>query len=354
MRLLLVVGPYRLQELGRIDHANLLLRALKRSSHQIEALLAPENDPIVNSAHDRYGVRVIPLPPELAQPRSKIQAALMNAHVCQRLSNWLDILNQFTFDLGICFYGHWLPVELLNLPKHGFLNFHPAPLPELRGMEPDTFAILDGRTHTHGTVHIMSEQYDDGPIVKITRPLQLTACSTPLWVFRSLSHLGISAIRQAIDDIETGQVQYLAQNHQQATYATRQRARQESFLNFASDDVNMVNRRYRAFLGQNIGICLKANIDQCIYEVLDLEIWKGIFPGQIGKILGYYAGDGLFANAPIVKIVDGLVVLRIGRTFSSDDLEKDTSNNIHEITFSCKRERLTSLHSIKSSLLQNL
>jgi methionyl-tRNA formyltransferase len=58
-----------------------------------------------------------------------------------------------------------LPSALLGLPRHGFLNVHPALLPALRGPEPLFWALRAGDERIGATVHIMDAGLDTGDIV---------------------------------------------------------------------------------------------------------------------------------------------------------------------------------------------
>lgn len=70
-----------------------------------------------------------------------------------------------------------VPTAALDRPRHGFLNFHFAPLPGYRGAEP-VFWLLRGRVR-HGavTVHRMTAEVDRGPII-LERPVPIAEGDT--------------------------------------------------------------------------------------------------------------------------------------------------------------------------------
>lgn len=71
------------------------------------------------------------------------------------------------FDLDYIFgihYPYLIKQELLELPRHGFLNLHPAYLPFNRGWHTPSWAILEG-TPTGATLHVMSKDLDRGDII---------------------------------------------------------------------------------------------------------------------------------------------------------------------------------------------
>jgi methionyl-tRNA formyltransferase len=57
-----------------------------------------------------------------------------------------------------------IPPALLAVPRLGFLNLHPSPLPELRGPEPLFWAFQQGRERSAMTLHWMDAGLDTGPL----------------------------------------------------------------------------------------------------------------------------------------------------------------------------------------------
>jgi len=57
-----------------------------------------------------------------------------------------------------------IPPQMLEIPRHGVLNLHPAYLPYNRGWHTPSWALLDG-TPFGATLHFMNEQMDCGDIV---------------------------------------------------------------------------------------------------------------------------------------------------------------------------------------------
>jgi methionyl-tRNA formyltransferase len=58
---------------------------------------------------------------------------------------------------------------LLSTPKKGFVNYHPAPLPQYGGPTELEEAIKNNEIHWGVTVHYMDKNYDTGPIIKVKR-----------------------------------------------------------------------------------------------------------------------------------------------------------------------------------------
>jgi methionyl-tRNA formyltransferase len=58
---------------------------------------------------------------------------------------------------------------LLSLGRVGCLNFHPAPLPDYRGVGGYNVAILEGLTSWGVSCHFVDERFDTGDVVEVER-----------------------------------------------------------------------------------------------------------------------------------------------------------------------------------------
>ncbi len=310
MRVLLYVGPLRPRM--KPDQARRLIDRIRKSRHRIVGVILCADDPLMGAVR-RLGVPVMVLPGELTLPCRVIRERMRTDKAVRRtVEQWVDRLKPLKPDVGVVFFGHWLPPILYRLPPKGFLNYHPAPLPDLRGMEPDTMAVLQGRRTMRGTVHQVTEAYDDGPIFAYTRRMRLTRYTTPREIFETLTAYGVDTIVRVLDRMERGTAAAVPQKEHHEQDATRKQARKESVIRLTEDDVEAVQRRRRAFLGQDIGIRLKAEYNGALHVIEDVETYAGAFPGLPGQYLGAYKGSGPFRDGPIVRLQDGVAVLRPG------------------------------------------
>jgi methionyl-tRNA formyltransferase len=58
---------------------------------------------------------------------------------------------------------------LISLGRIGCLNFHPAPLPEMRGLGGLNVAILEGHEQWGVSCHFVDERFDTGDLVEVER-----------------------------------------------------------------------------------------------------------------------------------------------------------------------------------------
>lgn len=70
------------------------------------------------------------------------------------------------YDLGISYlYEHKVPADHWDK----WVNFHPAPLPEFGGRNLAYHAIMNDAKQFGATLHYMSEQFDEGPLIEVQR-----------------------------------------------------------------------------------------------------------------------------------------------------------------------------------------
>jgi methionyl-tRNA formyltransferase len=330
------------------DFAHKLLDGIIAGGHRIVGAIVSQKDPISRRLR-RLGVPILGLPQSIDQPLARIKALLREnrAERC-RLAAWMDRIASLEPDIGVIFYGSWLPPALFSIPRHGFLNFHPAPLPELRGVEPDTFAILEGRSEVWGTVHLVSEGYDEGPIVERTAKMRLTRYTTPVVVWHKLTDLGITALIRTLHKTHRGTVSQEQQDHRQATDASRDRARMESVIRWKTDGLEMIHRRLLAYSGQDIRIRLKAPVGGNLYCIRDLELHRGDYPGRPGDVLGDYSGTGRFHGQPMVRARGGVAVLELGKAIR--DGARDPHEPLARVIPPRRRKKSTAARIVRRSL----
>jgi methionyl-tRNA formyltransferase len=100
-------------------------------------------------------------------------------------------------------YGRILPSNLLEIPKHGFLNLHFSLLPAYRGAAPVQRSILNGDVVTGITIFKIDENLDTGPIY-IQKEWNISKNTTCEQVLDELSIIGSKAFEDVLQMIEEG------------------------------------------------------------------------------------------------------------------------------------------------------
>jgi len=132
-----------------------------------------------------------------------------------------DFLKKLKPDLCIVVaYGQIIPINLLEIPKYGFLNIHASLLPKLRGAAPIQRSIINLDNETGISLMKLNENLDEGPIcsqykLKITKKMNSEELS------ESLANLASQKIIDDLDNIYEGNIKFVDQDHSKATYANK-------------------------------------------------------------------------------------------------------------------------------------
>lgn len=102
--------------------------------------------------------------------------------------------------LGIHF-PYIVPKAVLDVPRHGMLNLHPAFLPFNRGWHTPSWAIFDG-TPYGATLHFMDEGVDTGDIVH-QRQIEVSPSDTADSLYQRVLRLEVEVFREAWPSLAT-------------------------------------------------------------------------------------------------------------------------------------------------------
>jgi methionyl-tRNA formyltransferase len=127
------------------------LELLVERGAEVVAVVAAEPDPWARApqrldlAARRHGLALVPEAELYAAP-----------------SQGVDLVVSFLYPLLI-------REPVLSLGRIGCLNFHPAPLPDFRGVGGYNVAILEGRREWGVSCHFVDERFDTGDLVEVER-----------------------------------------------------------------------------------------------------------------------------------------------------------------------------------------
>lgn len=105
---------------------------------------------------------------------------------------------QVDYFIGIHF-PYIISSEVLNIPKIGFLNLHPAYLPYNKGWHTPSWAILDG-TPYGATLHFMSEILDEGDIIH-QKKIEVKPNDTANSLYKKVLTLEEEVFEESFDDL---------------------------------------------------------------------------------------------------------------------------------------------------------
>ncbi|MDD4995496.1 MAG: methionyl-tRNA formyltransferase [Patescibacteria group bacterium] len=190
------------------------------------------------------GRHAIPLPPAV-----KLRASRHDIPVFQpeKFNNPTTIrqIELLEPDIILVFaYSHFLPKEVLAIPKFGCVNIHPSLLPRWRGPSPVAFAILNGDKETGVTFMLMNERMDQGPVILRFRAPIAPADNREDLTAR-LSVLAAERLPSVLIDWTEGKIKAQPQEENNATYS-KLLSRPDGRIDWKKTAVE-IERQIRAF-----------------------------------------------------------------------------------------------------------
>jgi methionyl-tRNA formyltransferase len=133
-----------------------------------------------------------------------------------------DAIEQFKAlkpDLGVlAFATQIVPIEILNCPEKGTIQYHPSLLPLHRGPSSINWPIAMGKTETGLSIFWPDEGLDTGPLL-----LQKTVTISPddtlgVVYFQNLFPMGVDAMVEAVELVRQDRAPKAPQDERKATY----------------------------------------------------------------------------------------------------------------------------------------
>lgn len=146
--------------------------------------------------------------------------------------------------LVVVAYGMILPVSVLEQPRLGCINVHMSLLPHWRGAAPIQRAIEAGDEISGVTVMQMDAGLDTGPILG-QRQYTLEKNETGATLHDKLAVLGAECLHDILAQMATGDINAVAQDDSQATYAHKI-SKNETWIDWRRSALE-IERKIRAF-----------------------------------------------------------------------------------------------------------
>ncbi len=115
-------------------------------------------------------------------------------------------------------YGQFLPVKLLNAPRHRSINVHASLLPKYRGGAPVHYAIINGEAETGVSIMYMERKMDAGAVLA-QRAIPITDQDDVGTMFDKLSALGRDLLIEILPDFFAGKCTPVEQDEELATFS---------------------------------------------------------------------------------------------------------------------------------------
>ena len=164
--------------------------------------------------------RLIRRPPKV--PSLREVKARHNIHVVGSKdvndAETMTIIRGWQPDLVISIYlNQLIRRELIELPRLGCLNIHPALLPRNRGLFPYFWAMANGDQETGVTLHWVDERFDTGDLL-LQEVLPIDPDETMTSLQYKSAQVGGEMLIRGVELIEGGNPPHIPQDNSQATY----------------------------------------------------------------------------------------------------------------------------------------
>ncbi len=117
-------------------------------------------------------------------------------------------------------YGALLPQQVLDIPRHGWVNLHFSLLPAWRGAAPVQAAILAGDEFTGAATFRIEAGLDTGPVFGVLTE-KIAVTDTAGILLDRLAESGAHLLESTLDGIEDGTVQAVPQATEGVSYAPK-------------------------------------------------------------------------------------------------------------------------------------
>lgn len=118
----------------------------------------------------------------------------------------------------MAFVTLFVPEEIIYLPTHGTIQYHPSLLPLHRGPSSINWPIVQGSTKSGLSIFWPDNGLDEGPIL-LQKECEITPDETlGSMYFDKLFPMGVDAMIESIDLVNAGNAPRVEQDHSKSTY----------------------------------------------------------------------------------------------------------------------------------------
>src|SRR5256714_1041792 len=183
----------------------------------------------------------------IGAPPIKLAAAEIEVLVLQtkRIRDAVDEIRALELDVIVVMaYGQILPRPILEIPRIACLNLHASLLPRHRGAAPIQGAILAGDRETGISVMYMDEGLDTGDVL-LQKRIEIAPDETGGSLHDRLAEVASAALKEALNQLESGTAPRTPQDSSAATYAAKLE-REHGRIDW-NEPAALIERKIRAF-----------------------------------------------------------------------------------------------------------
>ena len=259
----------RIVFMGTPEFSVSALKSLVDSNHKV---LAVYSQP-ANKAH--RGQKIIPSSVELFAKKCSLH---LRTPVILDNDEEYNFLKSLKPDIVIVIaYGKIIPKRFFNLAKYGFINVHASLLPKWRGAAPIQRSIMNLDKETGISIMRIAEKLDTGPVCNNYK-IRLNENLNALEISEKLSNLAAEKILDNVDDIFEDKVNFIEQDHSNATYASKIQ-KTEGQINWNENALKIIGKINGLFPVPGAFF----NFGGKRYKIFRAESGNGV--GQVGEVL---------------------------------------------------------------------
>jgi methionyl-tRNA formyltransferase len=144
-------------------------------------------------------------------------------------------------------FGIIVNQDVIDYFEFGIVNSHFSILPELRGADPISFALLEGRDKTGVSLMLLVQAMDEGPLLA-TKKLEITDTDTSKELSTKLVQLSYSMLVESLPKYLSGDIKPIPQNTiAVAPTYTRKLTKQDGQIDWNKDALS-IDREIKAYI----------------------------------------------------------------------------------------------------------
>jgi methionyl-tRNA formyltransferase len=210
---------------------------------------------------------------------------------------------KIVFTIG---WSRLLEMDILGIPTHGVVGFHPAALPQNRGRHPLIWALALGLEKTASTLFVMDEGADSGPILS-QKEVKITQKDDAKSLYEKVLAVLPEQIDGVVDQLVSGNLRAVPQDELKAT-TWRKRAALDGLIDWrmsAEAIFNLTRALTHPYVGADFRYGERlVKLWRC--EIVTGSIPRNVEPGKILRIdaSGPVIKTGMSAYGGAVRLLD--------------------------------------------------
>jgi len=157
--------------------------------------------------------------PDALRAAAQERGIKVNQFKSLRAPEAIQAMKDANAEIGImAFVLQFAPQELVTIPRHGTIQYHPSLLPKYRGPSSINWPIIKGEIETGLTIFRPSDGLDEGAVILQKKTPLSTEDTLGTVYFDRLFPLGVSAMLEAADLVVAGKHTETVQDESQASY----------------------------------------------------------------------------------------------------------------------------------------